>query len=255
MDHVPSLRRLGCSVAATIIFAASLSAQTPASKPDPIPMREEGHHHLVFENSYVHVFFVEIPAHETTLLHYHDLPYISVPPAGDDAPPSAGSGPASAENFARIAYAAGKFSHAVTNSGDFVLRNVAVELVRPQGAIRNRCAAVLRDHPREICDVPDLTSTNPSRHLPLFESYEIFVESWEVAPGATTLPLDDRMDMLVAGLTDVKISGNSGIDSVNASRGGELWIPAGSKPVFRTAPDRGGHFIAISFKDSVPGSQ
>lgn len=216
-------------------------------------MREEGHHHLVFENSYVHVFFVEIPAHQTTLLHYHDLPYISVPPGGDDAASSAGSGPTSAANFARIAYAAGKFSHAVTNSGDAPLRNVAVELLRPQGTVRNRCAAVLRDLPREICDVPGLTSTNTPRRLPLFETGEIFVESWEVGPGATTLPLDNRMDMLVAGLTDVRISGNSGIDSANESRGGELWIPAGSNPVFRTAPDRGGHFIAISFKDSVPG--
>jgi hypothetical protein len=210
-------------------------------------MREEGHHHLVFENSYVHVFFVEIPAHETTLVHYHDLPYISVPPGGDDAAPAA--------NFARIAYAAGKFSHAVTNSGDRPLRNVAVELVRPQGALRNRCGAVLRDLPQQTCDVPELTSKDPSRRLPLFESDEIMVESWEIAPGASTLPLDDRLDMLIAGLTDVRISGNSGIDSAKESRGGELWIPAGTRPVFRTAPDRGGHFIAISFKDSAPGSQ
>jgi hypothetical protein len=250
-----SLRRLGCSFAATVLFAASLSAQAPASTPAPMPMSEEGHHHLVSENSYVRVFFVEIPAHETTLLHYHDLPYISVPPGGYELGSQAESGPTSVTNFARVAYAAGKFSHAVTNSGDRPLRNVAVELVRPQGMTRNRCAIVVRDLPQQMCDVPELTSADPSRRLPLFESDEVLVESWEVGPGATTAPLDDRLDMLIAGLTDVRISGNSGIDSANALRGGELWIPAGSKPVFRTAPDRGGHFVTISFKDSVPGSQ
>jgi hypothetical protein len=236
------------------MFATSLAAQNPASVPNAIPMREEGHHHLVFENSYVHVFFVEIPAHETTLQHYHDLPYLSVPPGGDDAAPAPASELTPAANFARIGYAPGKFSHAVANSGDRTLRNVAVELVRPQGTIHNRCAAVLRDQPREICDERELSSTNPSRHLPLLETDEILVESWEVGPGATTLPLDDHMDVLIAGLTGVRISGKSGIDSVNAWRGGELWIPAGSKPVVSTAPDRGGHFIAILFKDSVPGS-
>jgi hypothetical protein len=219
-------------------------------------MRQEGHHHLVFQNSYVHVFFVEIPAHESTLVHHHDLPYVSVPPGGSDAapPPAGGPGVPSAPSFARVGYAAGNFSHAVTNSGDATLRNVAVELVRPQGTVRNLCSAVLRDQPRETCDVPELSQANPSRHSALFETDEILVESWEISPGTTTLRLDHGMDMLIAGLTDVRITGDSGIDSANAVRGGELWVPAGSKPIFKATLDRAGHFITITFKDSAPAS-
>jgi hypothetical protein len=215
-------------------------------------MREESHHHLVLANQYVKVFFVEIPAHETTLLHHHDFPYVSVPPGGADAAPSPAEGSTSTPNFARVAFALGNFSHAVTNSSDVTLRNVAVELVRPQGTVRNRCSAVLRDQPRETCALSELTQANPSRRSPLFETDEILVESWEVGPGATIPAPDDGMDRLIAGLTDVRITGNSGLDSANALRGGELWVPTGSKPLFQTASDRGGHFVAIAFKDSAP---
>src|SRR5690242_15324413 len=57
----------------------------PTSQRAPISMEQEHHHHLEFENSYVRVFFVEIPAHESTLFHRHDFPYLSVPPTGADA--------------------------------------------------------------------------------------------------------------------------------------------------------------------------
>jgi hypothetical protein len=247
--------QLGPAVA---VFALALTAQTSTPHTTRgIPMREEGHHHLVFANPYVNVFFVEIPAHETTLVHHHDFPYVSVPPGGADAAPSpaGSSGTTSTSNFARVAYALGNFSHAVTNSSDVTLRNVAVELVRPQGTVRNRCAAVLRDQPLDICDpAPEPAPGSPARITPLFETDEILVQSWELAPAATTPPFDDGMDMLIAGLTNVKITSNAGIDSANALRGGELWVPARSKPVFQTAPDRGGHFIAITFKDNAPSA-
>jgi hypothetical protein len=248
------LRRIPQLCATVAAFALALAAQTSTPHTSGgIPMREEGHHHLLLANQYVNVFFVEIPAHETTLLHHHDLPYVSVPPGGAEAPspPTGSAAVPFFPTFAHVAYAAGNFSHAVENSGDVTLRNVAVELVRPQGTVRNRCAAVLRDQPIDICDpAAELAAGSPARRSPLFETNEILVESWELGPATRTRPLDDHMDMLIAGLTDVRISGNSKIDSVNALRGGELWVPAGSKPVFKTAPDRGGHFIAITFKDS-----
>src|SRR5260370_2713733 len=57
-----------------LLFAFSLSAQAPVA----VPIPKEPHHHLVLENSYVRVFRVSIPAHDATLLHQHDVPYIYV---------------------------------------------------------------------------------------------------------------------------------------------------------------------------------
>jgi hypothetical protein len=83
-------------------------------------------------------------------------------------------------------------------------------------------------------------------HYAAFETGEILVEYWELGPSFVAPPMDDRMDMLVADLSG---------DSANALRGGVLWIPAGSKPVFKTGTDRGGHFYSITFKDSRAGKR
>ncbi len=241
--------------AAVAVSALALSAQTSTPHTTGgIPMREEGHHHLVFANEYVNVFFVEIPAHETTLLHHHDFPYVSVPPGGADATSTSTEGPGgtSTPSFAHVAYALGNFSHTVTNSSDVTLRNIAVELVRPQGTVRNRCSAVLRDQPVDICQDSSLFAIKGSKHTPLLESDEILVDSWEIVPGARLTLKSDHEDVLLVGLTDVTVAGPPGIDSAHALRGGLLWVPAGSNPVFTTLPDRGGHFITIGFKDSAP---
>ncbi|MGA8012478.1 MAG: hypothetical protein WB949_08640 [Candidatus Acidiferrales bacterium] len=257
MPHFPTLRRLIYFFAAVVVFAVSVAAQAPVPSAVPIPMRDEGHHHLVFENSYVHVFLVEIPAHETTLLHHHDLPYISVPPGSAYAvpSPSRAAGAPSAPYTPRVGYSPGNFSHAVTNSSGAPLRNVAIELVRPQGAVRDRCAAILPNQPAETCEESSLTAVKPSKHTPLLETDEILVESWELGPGATITLTNDRLDLLVGGLTDVTVAGPPGIDSAHLIRGGLLWVPAGLKAVFTTSADRGGHFIAITFKDSAPASR
>jgi hypothetical protein len=218
-------------------------------------MREESHHHLVLANEYVNVFFVEIPAHETTLLHHHDLPYVSVPPGGADANPipvgelAVNRGP----DKAHVAFAAGNFSHAVTNSSDVSLRNVAVELVRAQGTIRNRCFMIVPTKIPTYC--MDHTPLGLPVIAPLFETDEVLVQSWDLDADATAPQFDQHLDMLVAGLNGVSITSSSGIDSANAVRGGILWIPANSHIVIKTAPDRGGHFIAITFKDSAPASR
>jgi hypothetical protein len=220
-------------------------------------MEQEHHHHLEFENSYVRVFFVEIGAHESTLFHRHDFPYLSVPPTGAGGamsapPPAARRG----TDLPMVGYSPGGFSHAVSNSRDFALRNVAIELLRPQGTIRNRCAQAVRDQPKEDCDILEPNTATPATRAPLFETDELLVEAWHIAGNVTTPPWDDRADVLLASLSGVSVTASGGIDSANALKGGLLWLPAGSNPVFKTSPASDGDFIAITFKDSGshPGS-
>jgi hypothetical protein len=245
---LPTARRAQFSLVVVLFAAVSLFAQTstPTSQ-HAIPMREESHHHLIFQNSYVNVFFVEIPPHESTLPHHHDLPYISVPPGGPDAPPY---DDAPVKRGPEVGYSAGNFSHVVTNSSEVTLRNLAVELVRPQGTFRNGCVNIMRDQPPGTCDEPGVAGDQAHYPAPDFESDEIVVESWFFDRGRTPAPLDDPHDMLIAGLNGVSVSGASGLGSADALPGGVLWVPAGSKPVFKTSPQHDGHFIAIVFKDS-----
>jgi hypothetical protein len=226
---------------------ARVVAQAPEFAAAAIPMAEEHHHHLVLENSYVRAYFVEIQGHESTLLHRHDFPYVNVPPSGVDAPtgdPNAGL----ADDGSRISYTLGGFSHVVSNPGDVVRRSIAIELIRPQGTIRNRCREVVKDQPREDCDMPPVAVSALPKHYALFETDEILAEYWELSPNSTASLPEDRLDTLVAGLTNVSVTADSRTDSANAPHG-ILWLPAGSKPIFKT-PAASGHFVAITFKDS-----
>jgi hypothetical protein len=203
-------------------------------------MEQEQHHHLVFENSYVRAYYVEIPGHESTLYHRHDLPYVSLPPPSSSALPTA----------PRVGYTPGGFSHAVNNPSNAPLQNVAVELLRPQGNARNRCMEAIRGQPLNDCDKPASPSPSLPLHYALFETGEILVEYWELSPNSATNPADTRLDMLVGSL-----SGITAVDAATASpleaQAGLTWLPAGSDTIFKTGAKSGGHYITIKFKDSA----
>ena len=242
------------------IPAPSAQNPSPTSGPAPIPMEQEGHHHLVFQNAYVKVFYVEIPAHDSTLYHHHDLPYLSLPPPPPlaEAPSSTARGRAPTEHSApsgpRVSYALGGFSHTVTNSRDVTLRNIAVELVRPQGTARNRCEQVIRDQPLGDCDGPvPWSSKEPlsrsGRHT-LFETDEITVEQWDVGPDAKIAPADMRLSTLLGGMqgiVNVILNG----DARPVPQAGLIWLLSGSKTALETEKDSPGHFVTIVFKDSA----
>lgn len=59
---------------ALIFLATFCFSQQPAE----VPVDQEPHHHLVFENEYVRVFKVEVAPHEATLVHRHARDYVGV---------------------------------------------------------------------------------------------------------------------------------------------------------------------------------
>jgi len=224
-------------------------------------MEQEQHHHLVFENAYVRVLYVEIPAQESTLYHRHDFPYLSLsPPPLPDAPPqSAAPNERTASSAPPVSYALGGFSHAVHNTRDVTLRNIAIELLRPQGMVRNRCQQIVRDQPQHDCVVlketdPDAGGLVSSVEL-LFETDEISVFEWEVWPNSTVTPAaESRLSTLVGSMSGiVNVTANG--DSRLVPRAGVVWLLAGSKTALRTGPNAHGNFITVVFKDSALASQ
>jgi len=254
MPFTPDRRSLSLSI--SLVFLCSLfgKAQAPrppeAREPAPLPMEQEHHHQLVFANSYVKAFYVEIPAHDSTLYHRHDLPYVSLPPPSTPA----ARAPADAVEGPRVSYNPGGFSHAVSNSGDVALRNVAIDLLRPQGAARNRCAEVVSGQPLNNCDKP--TSPDPSvpYHYTLFETDEIVVE-YLVLPPHSTSTFNPDVDMLVGGLSGVRTNAPEGVRAKGAffePRSGLAWLPTGSTAIFETVSEAVGHCITIKFKETTP---
>lgn len=242
--------RLVLPAALAFFSARPLLAQTPAFAQSDgraaLSMGEEQHHHLVFENAYVKVYYVEIPAHDATLPHRHDLPHLNLPP------PEVSDASASSSNGVGglgVSYLPGNFSHTVTNSTDIAVRNVAVELVRPQGSVRNRCLEAVRGQALDSCDKPGADAAHPF-HYTLFETDEMSVQYWEIAPNATIAPADPHLSVLVAatrGITEGVAEGNERV----LPQAGAVWLLGGSRAMLKAGAN-GGHFIAVAFKDSAP---
>ncbi len=232
-------------LAALLLVPVLAAAQEPAA----VPLSAEPHHHLVFENGYVRAYYVDVAPHESTLRHRHDLPYFAVLLSGGGAPAGAGATPPQPGDAPRAIFSPTAVSHTVPNPADVPFRNVTVELLHPQGAARNRCQEVLPNQPREQCDRAASAQLPPPLHYAVFETSEILVEYWNLAANFTAPSWDDRFDMLLVDLDGPSVS-LAGASPRTPMQGGVLWLPAGSKPVFKTPADRGGHFFAITFKDS-----
>jgi beta-alanine degradation protein BauB len=99
-------------------------------KPEIVPITQEHHHHLVFENEYVRVFHVEVAPHSETKFHQHDLDYVFVT-LGDSVVENdrVGEKPAKLElKDGQTIFVKGGFAHKAVNLSDKPFVNVTVEL-------------------------------------------------------------------------------------------------------------------------------
>src|SRR3981189_1381560 len=126
------------------LLGSALSRQT-ADTLQAVPIPKEPHHHLVLENEYVRVFRVSVPAHDATLLHQHDVPYLYV-----------ALGPADVINAiqgktesrlvmsdGQVGYSRGGFAHIARTDSGLIFNNVTIELLKPQGEPENLCSQIL----------------------------------------------------------------------------------------------------------------
>jgi len=238
------MKPLLCSL--LLLFAFSLSAQAPVA----VPAAKEPHHHLVLENSYVRVLRVSVPAHDATLLHQHDVPYIYVALGPGDVINAVAGKPEAhlVMTDGQVGYSRGGFAHIARTDAGSPFNNVTIELLRPQGEPKNRCDKVVPGEPGPCTHERRLNSYTNS---PSFETDEIDVYSVELQPKAgfqegpetdILLVALDQAELIVqrTGQTDVKLSG-----------GDQLWLPRRSSQTIRNATDGPSRFLSIKFKDSA----
>jgi hypothetical protein len=127
--------RFAVSFMLVAFAAAALAAASKKTRDLPVPISKEHHHHLIIENSYVKAYEVDVPPHESTLLHEHEFDYAYVILGSADVinavegkPQVKLHLPNGAVNFAK-----GPFAHIARNDGDFPFLNVTIELLQRQG--------------------------------------------------------------------------------------------------------------------------
>jgi quercetin dioxygenase-like cupin family protein len=256
------LKPLLCSL--LLLFAFSPGAQAPVA----VPIPKEPHHHLVLENSYVRVFRVSIPAHDATLLHQHDVPYIYVALGPADVINAVQGKPEAHLVMAdgQVGYSRGGFAHIARTDAGSSFNNVTIELLHPQGESHNLCEKIISG-PLNDCmnsDANKLPSDSPLAALAreigmkrLFETNEIQLKSFSIAPRenySESSPQPARL-LIVEGNSELQVD-LPGEPSKSLRSGEVLWLDAGKKWTIITAGEKKlTRFLLLQFKDSATNAR
>jgi hypothetical protein len=245
------MKSLLCS--ALLLLTFSSNAQAPTA----VPIPKEPHHHLVLENDYVRVFRVSVPAHEATLLHQHDVPYLYVALGPADVINAIQGKPEArlVMSDGQVGYSRGGFAHIARTDSGLVFNNVTIELLHPQGEPRNLCQKIV-DGPLHDCPQAEenrggipLRVTN--RPLPMFETEETLAKSASLAPKMRYIPSGLQPSQLLIALDSTEIRVDVHGKPSKSLHGGEvLWLPAGNPPTIVSLVEHGqSHFLLLAFKN------
>lgn len=241
------------SFAALLLLAFSLNAQAPVA----VPIPKEPHHHLVLENDYVRVFRVSVPAHEATLLHQHDVPYVYVSLGPADVINAVQGKPEAHLVMAdgQVGYSRGGFAHVARNESDAPFNNVTIELLKPQGEPHNWCDKVAPSDPTDCRQSTHLGA----KSVPSFTTSEIKVFSDSLDSEVSTR-YEPFSDVLVVILNDSELSVSFDRRSDNLDPGQVLWIPSHAnhemrKLVFKNLRKESSHYLLIFFEDNAAATK
>jgi len=197
--------------------APQVSAQeiTAAVASPGVPIEQEPHHHLVFQNAFVNVYEIEVASGYATLMHQHDYDNLFVVFGEADLTNAvAGENPTRLRlpdlgvHFARKPYA-----HLIANTGKLPFRNITVELLQTQGRVTNVYPSIndaLKAAP------PDDDGIRQSLVL---GTDEVQITAVEVPSDKSWVPPEDGRDRLVIMLDKI----NDGF----SPREGNSSFPAG----------------------------
>src|SRR5229473_3052066 len=233
------------------LFYGSLNAQAPAA----VPIPQEPHHHLVLENDYVRVFRVSVPAHDATLLHRHDVPYVYVSLGPADVINAVQGKPEARIVMAdgQLGYSPGHFAHVARNESDIDFNNVTIELLKPQGEPRNACAEIVPGPSELHCDSPAARKGRLLDTVPQFETDEIGVDltrvSPEAQPNTITITITPRLGTLLVILSGSGIQTEvKGEPEETLHVGDVMWLLAGSHTTFSNSSQKEWSYLTVGFK-------
>ena len=97
-----------------------------------VEITSEPHHHLALENSYVRVFKVEVPPHQSTLVHWHRHDYMFVTLGASDVESAPKDQPPVRLKLqdGQAEYTPAPRVHAARNLADTPFRNVTIEFMK-----------------------------------------------------------------------------------------------------------------------------
>jgi hypothetical protein len=241
------MKPLLCS--ALLLLTFSLNAQAPTA----VPIPHEPHHHLVLENDYVRVFHVSVPPHESTLLHQHDVPYLYVSLGPADVINAVLDKPEVRLVMAdgQLGYSPGHFVHIARNESDAPFNNVTIELLKPQGKLKNICAQVAPGAEEVPCSKLNTEKRNGVAYAPQFETDVTTALLAQLDPDTeqtTITPYSGTLFVLLSGTGIQTVVKGNPVDTLAV--GDVLWLLAGSNTTFSNPSQKAWSYLTLAFQGS-----
>jgi hypothetical protein len=248
-----SLLRISWLVAAAFLVSA-LKVQTPEAQ-RALSITDEPHYRLIFENSYVRVFRMSLAAHDATLLHKHDQPYVYVPLGPADFVDAVAGKPDAhvIMTSGQVVYSTGGFSHSIRTDAGSAIDSITVELLKPQSEPQNTCAEIVPGPPIYHCPTTPADKKNSSSNLPLFKTDETDVSLQWYGQNTVQTGITYRLGTLV-----VILSG-SGLQTVVKGKpqeplpvGSVLWLLAEAPATITNPSGEPWSYLSLSFEGTEP---
>ena len=211
--------------------ASAQNVITVAALPG-VPIAQEPHHHLVFQNSFVNVYEIEVAPGDATLMHQHYYDNLFVVFGDADLTNAvAGQKPTKLSlsdlgiHFAREPYA-----HIIANKDKLPFRNITVELLQTQGELKNFSSSINE----------------------ALKTDQVQVVAVAVPSSTAWSPPRDGHDRLVVMLD--KINDASGPTEKNSPfpAGMLAWFPADTDLSIPNESDQEMKLMILEFKDTPP---
>jgi quercetin dioxygenase-like cupin family protein len=239
-------------------FVLSCAVQAWAQAPQAVPLASEPRHHLFLSNDYVNVYRVEIAPHDSSLLHRHDHDYLfiaigparvtSAVPGKPDVHLDLADGD--------VRFSRGGFAHVARNDGDSVFHVVAIELLRPQGDLRNLCLKIVPAGSVDCPGAPQPAADARHTDWPEFQTDETRVILTRVKPHSEVALRDPRWEELIVALDQASLGPAVGKSMERLlNPGAAVWLGRGGMAwLFKNGSDAEVRFITLELQPN-PSSE
>jgi hypothetical protein len=238
----------------------ALAARVSAVQQQVVPLDAEPHHQIVLRNDFVHVYGVSVQPLDATLVHRHDLPYLTVSLGATEVENAVVGRPEvrlSLED-GQVTYSPGGFAHAVRTDAGMVFRNVTMELAKPQGTARNVCKQIVPGPlacPQETAKGKKPAAEPADDDIPYLETDEVRVDLIKVSSGRDYVEATPKQNAVLVALTNAGLDVNLGGEHSSFLHEGDvLWLPAGTRRRIVDFLGTRSSFLLVSFKDSNTGA-
>jgi quercetin dioxygenase-like cupin family protein len=220
--------------AAIILLAFALPvalAQTQA-----VPVDKEPDHHLVLENEFTKVYFVEVPVGKQTLSHGHINDYVFVTTGDSDVENRPeGKEPTRLQlKDGETRFVKAPLVHVAKDLANTPFRNVTILILKPGDAGENSAS-------NQVIVADGFT------RKPIIDNNKVRVTECTFEAGASVPTHTHKLPHLVVAVSETHIRSDSGAQ-IDLEPGKTKWVPAGTTHSIKNTGSQAAHFVILEFK-------